>query len=352
MMTPLERFEMTFKFQEPDRVPWTPFFWAAARRVYGAPFDQWAQWGDMAARCMMESQVLFGFDVMFAAFDRFTEAGGFGQEMVFPEENPPHPVFDNPVVKSSEDYGRLASFDPKQAGTRTKELIECCEILMNEKGDKIPVIAVVNSPLIVLAGLRSGSAFIDDIENYRDHVIAGLETVSSTLTAYTRALAETGAMVMFDTSFACRQMMSRDQWLETEGRFMPLLAETARKAGAAVAVHNAGEGPYWDILADAMKPGLISTAFLPEDCKDWGEMKRKWADQAALCGAISDQVLRSGKPAEVKEECRSFIQQMADGGGYILSPGFEYPPHASLSAVRAMKEAVENYGTYPIQRKS
>ena len=347
-MTPIERFKTALNFREPDRVPWTPYFLGAASRVYGISYAEWAQYGDMAARCVMASQELFGFDVMFAAFDQSTEAAGFGQAIIFPDDDLPHPDSDNLLIRTPDDYARMEPYDPKQDGTRTKELIACCEILMNEKGTLIPVIALVNGPLTVLAELRSIEALLSDCATNKEAVLMGLETVTNTLLEYTKALAKTGVMIMFDTSYASRQMMSSQLWLETEGRCMSRLAETVRQAGVMLALHNRGEGPYFDTLIEVMSPQMVSTAFLPYDCKDWMEMKRQWGGKVALCGAVSSRSITSGKPEEVKEECRSFIQDMASGGGYILAPGCEYPHKANLSSVRAMKEAVEHYGTYPL----
>lgn len=349
-MTSIERFKTVLLHKEPDRVPWTPFFLGAARRVYGATYSQWSQYGDMAARCMMESQTFFGFDVIFAAFDKFTEAGGFGQKIIFPDEDPSYPDFDNLVIRTPDDYARLEPYDPKHTNTRTKELIECCEILMEDKGAIVPIIAVVNGPLMVLDGLRSREALLKDCADSREAILSGLETVTTVLVEYTKTLAETGVMIMFDTTYASRQMMSRELWLETEGSFMPRLAETARQAGAAVAVYNYGEGPYFDSQIEAMKPELISTAFIPDDCNDWKETKRKWGGEVALCGAVSNSTMASGKPEQVKEECKGFIQDMAAGGGYILSPGCEYPHKANLYSVRAIKEAVDLYGKYPFSK--
>jgi uroporphyrinogen decarboxylase len=347
-MTSLERFKTALNFQEPDRVPWTPYLLRAASRVYGISYAEWAQYGDMAARCVMASQEFFGFDVMFAGFDQATEAAGFGQAIIFPDDDLPYPDSDNLLIQTPDDYTRIEPYDPKQDGTRTKELIECCEILMNEKGALYPVVALVNGPLAVLAELRSKEALLSDCETSREAILIGLETVTNTLLEYTKTLAETGATIMFDTSYASQQMMNSKLWLETEGPFMSRLTETVRQAGAMVALNNWGEGPYFDTLIEVMHPQMIATAFLPHDCKDWMETKQHWGSKVALCGAVSSRSIAAGQPEEVKEECRCFLRDMAAGGGYILAPGCEYPPKANLSSVRAMKQAVERYGPYPL----
>jgi uroporphyrinogen decarboxylase len=347
-MTSLERFKTILQLEEPDRVPWTPFFLGASRRIYGAPHDQWSQYGDIAARSIIESQNFFGFDVMLAGFDAFTESAGFGQEISFLEDDPPCPAADSRVIQTPEDFERLTPYDPTQFGTRTGELIECCKMLMEEKGETVPVIAIVNGPLRVLAELRSKEKLLSDCETNMAAVLNGLDIVSNTLADYIKALAETGASVMFDMSFASRDSLSSELWLETEGRFMPQLSETVRASGAVVAIHSGVPGTYLDTVAEAMNPQLFSFAFLPDGCDDWPDLKRKWGDRMALCGAVSTGALSSGNTEEVKEECRRFIQDMAAGGGYVLSPGSAYPHQANLHGARAMKEAAGLYGKYPL----
>jgi uroporphyrinogen decarboxylase len=99
-----------------------------------------------------------------------------------------------------------------------------------------------------------------------------------------------------------------------------------------------------------MQPLLISVAYPPDDCNDWVEMKQKWGDKVALCGAVHPgQTIFLGTPDDVKEECKQFIQEMAGGGGYVLAPGCEFPPNGSLLNAMAIAEAAELYGRYPIQ---
>jgi uroporphyrinogen decarboxylase len=347
-MTPIERFKTTLQFQEPDRVPWTPFFLGASSRIYGAPYDQWYQYGDIAAKSMLATQKFFNFDVVLAGFDAFTESAGFGRKMIFPEDQPAYPDPEDTVIQTPDDYARLTPYDPDKHGTRTRELWECCDMLVSETGGDVPVIAMINGPLTVMNGLCSSDRLLRDCTRHREAVLSGLEIISKVLTDYTKALANTGVMIMFDMSWASKQIMDRQAWMETEGRFMPGLAETARQAGAFLSAYSRGQGPYFDLIIDATAPQLIGAAAFPDDCADWAHAKRKWGEKTALFGAVSGETLASGKFDEIKASCKRFIHELGSGGGFILAPGSEYPLKANLHGARAIREAVEAYGSYPL----
>ena len=104
-MTSLERVAAALQHKEADRVPAAPLVCGASRRVYGVTYAEWAQDGELAAKCMLQAQELIGFDGMLTLVDLSVEAADFGQEMVFPIEDTPHPNYNNPCDK---DAGRFS----------------------------------------------------------------------------------------------------------------------------------------------------------------------------------------------------------------------------------------------------
>ena len=350
-MTSLERVVAALEHKEADRVPFATFFLGAARRVYGATLAEFSQDGEIAAKSMLQAQELIGFDVLAAAMDLSVEAAGYGQEMVYPTEDTPHPNYGNPHIKSPDDYAKLEAYDPTKEGTRTREMIKFADIMTNERGSTVPVMALDYGPLGILSMLRSAEKLLVECVKYKEEVMKGLEIVTEVQKEYTKALVKTGAIILFDTLFASQSMMSRKLWMETEGQFMPEIAETARQNGGMVIMHNCGNGPYLDVQIETMQPLLVSVAYPPDDCKDWVETKQKWGDKVTLCGAVNPgQTIFLGTSEGVKVECRQFINEMASGGGYVLAPGCEFPPNGSLINAMAIAEAVELYGRYPIQQ--
>lgn len=347
MPTHLERIGAALQFQETDRVPTAPLVCGASRRVYGATYAEWAQDGELAAKCMVQAHDLIGFDGILTLVDLSVEAADFGQEMVWPCEDTPHPNYDNTFIKSPDDYAKIERVDPTKT-PRMKEMIKYCDILMNEKGADTAIMGFVYGPLGILAMMRSAEQLFRDCMKNREAVIVALEVITDTLVDYIKAMAKTGVhAVVLDTLFASQCIMSKELWMATEGPFARKLADAIREAGSMVMVHNCGNGVYFDVQIETMNPVAISCAYVPDDCDSWIDAKKKWGDKTCICGYIEPaRYLYLGTQDEVKEECKKEIQELAKGGGFVLATGCEFPPNGSLLNAMAMMEAAELYGKY------
>lgn len=346
-MTSLERVVEALQHREADRVPCAPLICGASRRVYGVTYAEWAKDGELAAKCMLQAQELIGHDAFLTLVDLSVEAADFGQEVVYPVENTPHPNYDNPLIKTPDDYSKLEHFDPTKS-TRMKEQLKYYDVLMNERGATVPVMGWVYGPLGILSMMRSASKLFVDCIKYKADVIKGMEIITDVLVDYIKATAKTGVqMICLDTLYASETIMSKKLWEETESPFARRLAEAVREGGSMVAIHNCGNGPYFDAQLEAMQPAAFSYLYPPADCKDFRETKEKWGDKTCLVGHIDPpQYGYLGNPEEAKEECKREIEDMAKGGGFILATGCEFPPNGTLLNAIAMMEAAELYGKY------
>jgi uroporphyrinogen decarboxylase len=346
-MTPLERVATALQHKEADRVPAAPLVCGASRRVYGVTYAEWAQDGELAAKCMLQAQELIGFDGMLTLVDLSVEAADFGQEMVFPIEDTPHPNYDNSYIKKPEDYLKIERIDPTKA-TRMKEMLKYCDILMTERGKTVPVMGFVYGPLGILSMMRSAEGLFRDCMRHKEHVMKAEEVITDVLVDYIKAMTKTGVhAIVLDTLFASQCIMNKNMWKEIEGPSTKRLADAIREGGAMVMVHNCGNGVYFDVQMEMMNPVAISFAYTPDDCKDMVEAKKKWGDKTCLCGYVSPAAyMFLGTPEQAKQECRRQIEELKEGGGFILATGCEFPPNGSLLNAIAMMEAAELYGKY------
>jgi uroporphyrinogen decarboxylase len=346
-MTPLERIGTTLQHKEPDRVPAAPLVCGASRRVYGVTYAEWAQDGELAAKCMLQAQELIGFDGMLTLVDLSVEAADFGQEMVYPVEDTPHPNYNNPFIKTPDDYLKIEQVDPTKS-PRMKEMLRYCDILMNERGDSVGVMGFVYFPLGILSMMRGAELLFRDCMKNREMVHKGMEIITEVLVDYIRAMAKTGVhAIVFDTLFASQCIMSKNLWRETEFPHAKRLAEVCQECEVPIIVHNCGNGIYFDIQIEAMNPVAFSFAYTPDDCEDMVECKEKYGDKVTLIGYVNPaQYMFLGTQEDVRRECKRQIDELAKGGGFILSTGCEFPPNGSLLNAIAMMEAAELYGKY------
>jgi uroporphyrinogen decarboxylase len=346
-MTGIERIGTALQLKEADRVPCAPLTCAAARRVYGVSYDKWSLKADLQTRSALEAYKLIGFDGYLTLVDLSVEAADLGQEVIYPCENTAHPNYDNPVVKTVEDYHKIPVVDPTKS-PRMSEEIKYAKNLVDEIGSTCGIMAFVYGPLGILSMLRGGEKLFFDCLKNKEDVKAAVQIICDTLEPYVRACARTGApAVVLDTLFASQTIMSKKLWCECEGQYCTRLADAIRDEGAVVVVHNCGEGIYFDVQIESMHPVAITFAYVPDDCADMVEAKEKWGSKLCMVGYVNPAVYcYLCTPEEVKEECKKEIEQLGKGGGFILCTGCEFPPNGSLLNAIAMMEASELYGKY------
>jgi len=78
-------------------------------------------------------------------------------------------------------------------------------------------------------------------------------------------------------------------------------------------------------------------------------LKQDFGAHTAFLGGINVQsTLPRGTPEDVRAEVRQRIKEMAPGGGYILAPAHRMLPDIPFRNIKAMYEAGEEFGYYPI----
>ena len=66
----------------------------------------------------------------------------------------------------------------------------------------------------------------------------------------------------------------------------------------------------------------------------------------ALIGAVTPANAVIGTDEEWDEQCRSQIDAMAGGGGFMLATGCEYPANATFDRAQRMIDIAKTYGAY------
>lgn len=74
--------------------------------------------------------------------------------------------------------------------------------------------------------------------------------------------------------------------------------------------------------------------------------KELLGNHMAIMGDVPSTLLAEGSKDEVLNYCKRLIEEVGTGGGFILSSGCSVPLNAKVENVRAMTEAVEEWGWY------
>ncbi|GAI99673.1 unnamed protein product [marine sediment metagenome] len=79
------------------------------------------------------------------------------------------------------------------------------------------------------------------------------------------------------------------------------------------------------------------------------KVQHEFGGKIVLWGGLDVQhVMPYGTPEEVEAEVKRIIEIFAPGGGYVFSPAHAIQPDVPIENIFAMWDAVEKYGTYPI----
>lgn len=343
-LTSVERLFCSIFHKEPDRIPVTPILGSAARQINGISFPDMSLNGEKAAEVFYSGFDFVGGDFVQLMLDLSVEAADFGQQMNYPENSTPRPDYRSPVIREIDDYKKLKPVRLSEA-VRMQEFLKLCEIMVKKVGFRGIVGGFVFGPAGVLSMLRGAENFFKDCLLHPKEVIAASETVTGVLLEYVEAQCEKGIpAVVIDTLYASASALPKKVWEEIEGPFVKQLSRAIKKKGCMVGIHNCGHKPYVDVQLKWMEPEVISIACIPDDCGSLKELKEKYGDRTTVVGCIPTQLLITGTPMEVMDECRRQIDVLAKGGGFVLAPGCEYPPNIPLTNAFAIVEAAKKYG--------
>lgn len=109
------------------------------------------------------------------------------------------------------------------------------------------------------------------------------------------------------------------------------------------------DGNLMPIMDDLLSLGMAGLHPIEPGALDLAEMKRRYGDRVCLVGHISVDVLSRGTPEEVDRLVAEAIRIAAPRGGYIVGSSNSVPAYCRPENVRAMADAVNRYGWYPVE---
>jgi len=128
------------------------------------------------------------------------------------------------------------------------------------------------------------------------------------------------------------------------------LAGIAHAAGFPFIMHS--DGRLWQVLDDLIALGVNALHPIEPKAMDIYDLKRRYGKKIAIFGNVDlgyALTEGTGTPEAIRAEVRQQIRELAPGGGYGLSSGAGLTRYVELENFLAMREALLEYGTYPIR---
>jgi uroporphyrinogen decarboxylase len=114
------------------------------------------------------------------------------------------------------------------------------------------------------------------------------------------------------------------------------------------------DGAIYPLLPDLIEVGIDALNPVQVFAKgmDTARLKREFGDQLTFWGGIDTvNVLPGAERTQVVDEVRRRIEDMAPGGGYVLSGVHNLQPDVSPENILAMVAAAREFGRYPVGRR-
>jgi uroporphyrinogen decarboxylase len=155
-----------------------------------------------------------------------------------------------------------------------------------------------------------------------------------------------------DISSQAGPLMSPDTYRRiVKPRTHRLIAFVRDRTPAKIALHSCGSVAW--ALEDLIEIGVevLNPVQVAAQGMDTAVLKSRYGDRISFWGGIDTQrVLLRGTAEEVRAEVRTRINDLAPGGGYLLTSVHNVQPDVPAENIVAMFEEARRYGRYPIGR--
>jgi len=283
-LTSLERVSLTLQRKEVDRIAAVPLVCGASYRVLGTRYDKWSTNAEIATKSLLAAQELIGQDAFLLLVDLSVEAADFGQELLYPKYSTAYPDFNNQLINTTDEYNKVKKINPRET-KRMKQVIDIIKGLSKAKGNEVAILGFIYGPLGVLSQMRGHKNLFTDLIRHPQEVLAAVDVITDVLVEYAKAQVEAGAhSVCIDPLYSSSTVLSKKTWEKFEGPYLKRIADAIREAGAAVSIHNCGDGVYFEEVIKWSNPIAISVAHPAHGSKTWEEHAKTWGKKVITIG--------------------------------------------------------------------
>ncbi|MCF8105696.1 MAG: hypothetical protein K9K64_09445 [Desulfohalobiaceae bacterium] len=150
-----------------------------------------------------------------------------------------------------------------------------------------------------------------------------------------------------DLAFGAGPMINPDMLRTYVFSWYKKIIQRCHENGVLVFLHS--DGDLSELMDDIVDMGIDLLHPIDPTCQDIVAIKKRYGHKLAIAGNVSNELLRSGSPAEVEERVKYLIKNVAPGGGYFVCSGNSVAEWSRMENYMAMRAAAFRYGSYPIR---
>jgi len=377
-LSPRERMRMALDHREPDRVPLDLGSFVSTIETY--PFDELKRYmrKNWETKCFLRDHVeipeellrLWQIDTRYirikppSNFKAKIEAdNSYVDEWGTRWKKPAGSLYWDPVEHplkhaAIEDLEKYPWPDPDDPG-RTEGLREEARRLKEET----PFAIVADAPALGMfesgwVTLRGAEQYFMDLALNKSFIHALMEKLTDLhIRLFKNYLDKVGDFI--DVIVAGDDLGSENGPLISPATYRELVKPYQKKLWASIKERTDAKlflhccGSIRSFLPDLIEMGVDIINPVQVAAKDMGakELKREFGSRLTFWGGIDTQkVMPFGKPDEVENEVRTRIQELAPGGGFVLTAVHNIQAGVKPENIIRMHEAALKYGKYPIRR--
>ncbi len=338
-MNPLERFQKAATFQEPDKVPLFLLLTMQGAKELNMSAVEYFSKGENVAKGQMILQEKYKNDVLYPFFYAAKEYEAFGGESMPKMYGPPESG--RPIFQSAEDL--LTAELPDSNHPVFSELYKAHKILVEEKGDQIPILNDVIAPLslpVMLLGFETWIETMVDKPEIATDVVNFL--VDFTIDLSNRYLEEGASAIAFFNPVSSKNILKPEEYrkfsLEADKKFYKFVK------GAAVFALAGGE--ITSLLPTFTKEiGIHGAVISSKD--DLAAIKKQYGRNLILVGNLDNIAMTHWDIDTAEREVKRCIEAAAEGGGYILCDHHgDIPSSVPEEVIHAISTARDKWGVY------
>lgn len=218
--------------------------------------------------------------------------------------------------------------------------------LRSESGTVSAINGIFKAPMDILADkLRGYLGLVEDLFERRDKVMAACEALMPHLYQVAKITADPAKLVPIGywmhrggVPFVSPEVFQNIYWATVRPIIEQLWAD-----GHQTLFYAEGK---WDFHLESFRELPERSIIYHVDQGDLYKAHAVLGDKFCLSGGISNVMLAHAKPEEVRRECKKILGGVAREGGYIADASAIVQNDANVENMRAMTEAIREYGVY------
>ena len=282
----------------------------------------------------------YGHDCYYSFFYTPIEVEAFGASVIYSHNGPPNAGA--PFLRK-EMINDLKTPLVKESKILSK-VLEATALLKEVARDEVPIIGVVVSPFSLPIMQMGFDKYIELIYNDRELLSKLMEVNIQFCIDFANAQLEAGATaITYFDPMSSTTIIPKELYLETG---FEVAKKTIAKIKGATATHFAS-GNCLPIMSNLRDTGtaVVGISVL----EDLVALKKAADKKLTLLGNLNALEMRHWSIEQTKQYVKEAIRQGAQGGGFILAENHgEIPWDIKEETLLAIKDAVHEYGTYPV----